>query len=81
MCGWICYDRAMRSILALAIPLSLALAACADEPDMPSAEQNEQLDEAEAMLDEASEGGTAVGKSLTQEGPDAEAPDPPETAD
>lgn len=50
----------------------LALTACGDEPDLPTSSQNAQLDEAEAMLDEA---------SGEKKGPDAEAPDPSEITD
>ena len=49
------------------IALALLVAACADDrPPAPTAEENERLDEAEAMLNEMG----------NEEGPEAEAPDP-----
>lgn len=48
---------------SICIALALALAGCGEQrPAAPTAEQNDQLNEAEAMLNE--------------EGPEAEAPDP-----
>ena len=55
-----CYSAVMRKSL---IAIALLLAACGeDRPPAPTAEENERLNEAEAMLNE--------------EGPEAEAPDP-----
>jgi hypothetical protein len=54
----------MRKILA---PLALMLSACSDDrPPAPTAEQADQLNEAESLLNQ-------MGK---EEGPEANAPDP-----
>ena len=57
------FPLAMTKSICIALALALALAGCGEQrPAAPTAEQNDQLNDAEAMLNE--------------EGPEAEAPDP-----
>ena len=62
MRGWLYVGGMKRLLLAW-----LLIAGCDDRPPAPTAEQNEQLDEAEAMLDE---------EAAQEKGPAAEAADP-----
>jgi hypothetical protein len=51
--AWLLDCFASLAMTNLIVPfLLLVLVACSDRPPAPSAEENRQLDEAEAMLDE-----------------------------